>query len=358
MSDLPGKHKEVIFPHRQGHVAHIGAGSADRRGRRDPGPRGARKHDASVFDDSAEGGGRFPRPTPPTGAGAGRGGALFSRRPFELTASGQGLFASDRLGSPCRGGRGSVGRGGMPSLTSEALEAGCPIWSRARSARGWTLGLSWGGRGPAAVRRRGRDTKLRPGSGGSALAGFGRDILLLTWANRFHRGHGARPTERTERTGCLAPGPRFETRCARGRQFPSGQGDRCGRACQSAVGNRRSVPGARRFRGGPDGTGAWPDPGGILPGSFREAGRNLPGRFGDGSGTIWRRKRRKTRPAVTPAMRASRARGGRCPNRRVGQRAKRGDSVRKRGRPATPVAMSPVSLSVIARRETCSARRR
>ena len=86
VSDLPAKLKDVIFPHRQGHVAHIGAGSADRRGRRDPRPRGARKHDASVFDDSAEGGVRFPRPTPPTGAGAGRGGALFSRRSFELTA--------------------------------------------------------------------------------------------------------------------------------------------------------------------------------------------------------------------------------------------------------------------------------
>ena len=196
----------------------------------------------------------------------------------------------------------------MPSLTSEALEAGCPIWSRARSARGWTLGLSWGGRGPAAVRRRGRDTKLRPGSGGSALAGFGRDILLLTWANRFHRGHGARPTERTERTGCLAPGPRFETRCARGRQFPSGQGDRCGRACQSAVGNRRSVPGARRFRGGRDGTGAWPDPGGILPGSFREAGRNLRGRFEDDS--RWVRGAPGGGCGVRPRQRPRRWRGG------------------------------------------------
>ena len=43
--------------------------------------------------------------------------------------------------------------------------------------------------------------------------------------------------------------------------------------------NRRSVAGVRRFRGGRGRWGREPGPGGIVPGSFREAGRNLAGRF-------------------------------------------------------------------------------
>ena len=173
VSDLPAKLKDVIFPHRQGHVAHIGAGSADRRGRRDPGPRGARKHDASVFDDSAEGGGRFPRPTPPTGAGAGRGGALFSRRPFKLTASGQGLFASNRLGSPCRGRareRGS-GRNAQPDERSTRSRVPNLVESAIRLGGG-----RWACLGGAGARQQCVDGVVTPNSGRGAA---GRRWLVL-----------------------------------------------------------------------------------------------------------------------------------------------------------------------------------
>jgi hypothetical protein len=72
------------------------------------------------------------------------------------------------------------------------------------------------------------------------------------------------------------------------------------------LGNRRSVAGARRFRGERDRRGRWPDPGEILPGSFREAGRNLPGRFGDDS--RWVRGRFGGGSGVRPDRRPRRRR--------------------------------------------------
>ena len=52
------------------------------------------------------------------------------------------------------------------------------------------------------------------------------------------------------------------------------------------LGNGRSFTGARRFRGERDRWGRWPDPGEILPGSFREAGQILPGSWPDPSGKL------------------------------------------------------------------------
>jgi hypothetical protein len=99
---------------------------------------------------------------------------------------------------------------------------------------------------------------------------------------------------------------------------------RAGRRAPWRLENRRSVTGARGFRGERARwatlPGSFRDPSGKLPGSWREAGGTVRGRFGDdsrtvrgrfedGSRTLGRRKRGQTRPAAR-ARGASRQIGG------------------------------------------------
>ena len=246
VSDLPAKLKDVIFPHRQGHVAHIGAGSADRRGRRDPRPRGARKHDASVFDDSAEGGVRFPRPTPPTGAGAGRGGALFSRRSFELTAGDgsrtiRGGFEGRRAADAPSGQASGPGDAAAPFRECVDFEASA--------------------------------------AGAGATGGVPGGILTGSWAE----------PSRTVR-GRFEVGSRGSGRRMRRQDRPADPAMPPLRSGSASILRR-----VRQVRARPVGSlaGSFREAGEILPGSFRDPSGKLAGTFQDGSRASGRRKGRQ-----------------------------------------------------------------